>query len=118
MIMAGDAADAVTVAERVRSAFETCGATVAGNAIGATVSIGIASSADPVNLDTLLARGDAALYRAKAAGRNCIQIATNAPVVVAPPLAPLSSLAAELEQATRPTTPRPARFAPAIARAA
>ena len=39
--------------------------------IGATVSIGAATSHEPVtNIDALLARADAALYQAKHDGRN------------------------------------------------
>jgi diguanylate cyclase (GGDEF)-like protein len=41
-----------------------------------TVSIGAAtSSADDATVDALLARADAALYQAKAAGRNCVRTA-------------------------------------------
>ena len=62
---------ATRIAERLRAAFEEAGATVAGHAIGATVSIGAASSYEPLtDLSPLLARADAALYRAKHDGRN------------------------------------------------
>ncbi|WP_165826380.1 GGDEF domain-containing protein [Rhizobium wuzhouense] len=40
-----------------------------------TVSIGVSTSSDPsVQLDTLLAEADAALYKAKADGRNCVRL--------------------------------------------
>jgi diguanylate cyclase (GGDEF)-like protein len=62
---------AVRIGERIRYGFETAGATVAGHPIGATVSIGAASSHDLVtNMDALIARADSALYRAKGEGRN------------------------------------------------
>jgi diguanylate cyclase (GGDEF)-like protein len=61
-------AEAMIVAERIR--FEVAAAPQP----ACTVSIGAASSdADDTSLDTLLARADAALYEAKAAGRNCIR---------------------------------------------
>jgi predicted signal transduction protein with EAL and GGDEF domain len=50
--------------------------TIANHAIGATVSIGAAISYDPVkSIDALIARADAALYRAKHEGRNRLHIA-------------------------------------------
>lgn len=64
------------IAERVRAGFERVGQVVAGHAIGATVSIGAATSYDLVtNIDALIARADAALYRAKGAGRNRLHTA-------------------------------------------
>ncbi len=62
---------AAMVGERVRAAFETCGVEIAGRAMNATVSIGIAELlADVANISNLLARADRALYAAKASGRN------------------------------------------------
>jgi diguanylate cyclase (GGDEF)-like protein len=67
---------AAPIAERVRAAFEIAGAVVAGQAIGATVSIGAATATDVVtNIDALIARADAALYRAKGEGRNRLRTA-------------------------------------------
>jgi diguanylate cyclase (GGDEF)-like protein len=67
---------AAAIAERVRANFELAGAVVSGHAIGATVSIGAASAANVVtNLDALIARADAALYRAKGGGRNRLCVA-------------------------------------------
>jgi diguanylate cyclase (GGDEF)-like protein len=70
-IVPGGLESASKIAERVRSGFEAAGATVASHAIGATVSIGAAVSHEPVRaIDGLIARTDAALYRANRAGRN------------------------------------------------
>ena len=64
------------IAERVRSGFEVAAAVVAGQAVGATVSIGAATSHELVtNIDALIARADAALYRAKGDGRNRLRTA-------------------------------------------
>ncbi len=67
---------AAVIAERVRAGFETAGAVIAGQAIGATVSIGAATATDVVtNIDALIARADVALYRAKGEGRNRLRTA-------------------------------------------
>jgi diguanylate cyclase (GGDEF)-like protein len=59
------------IAERLRSSFEIAGITIADQTIGATVSIGAATSYEPVtDIAPLLARADEALYRAKRDGRN------------------------------------------------
>ncbi len=62
---------AARIAERLRAAFEEAGVAVGGYAIGATVSIGAATCYEPLaDIGPLLARADAALYRAKHDGRN------------------------------------------------
>ena len=62
-------ADARIVAERIRAGIAGIGVQP-----WCTVSIGAAtSSVDDVTVDALLARADAALYQAKAAGRNCVR---------------------------------------------
>ena len=64
------------IAERVRSGFEVSGATIGTHTAGATVSIGAAISYDAVTaIDALVARADAALYRAKHDGRNRLHVA-------------------------------------------
>jgi diguanylate cyclase (GGDEF)-like protein len=62
---------AARIGERIRASFESAGASVAGHPIGATVSIGLATTLGLVtNMDALIARADGALYRAKGEGRN------------------------------------------------
>jgi diguanylate cyclase (GGDEF)-like protein len=72
-ILSGSLADACIAAERVRLAFEVTAAGPDGHQIPATVSIGVASGLPDAAIDTIIARADAALYRAKAKGRNRIE---------------------------------------------
>jgi diguanylate cyclase (GGDEF)-like protein len=79
-IVAGDAEDGRAAAERVRFAFELRGVTIGDHEIGATVSTGVATGeptrvSDITFVEALLARADAALYRAKENGRNRVEIA-------------------------------------------
>ncbi len=61
--------EALVVAERIRAGIEH-GRTQP----GCTVSIGVAASVPGEStMDTILGRADEALYRAKAAGRNCVR---------------------------------------------
>jgi diguanylate cyclase (GGDEF)-like protein len=72
---------ALRIGERVRRGIEAAGINVAGHNIGATVSIGAATSYDLVsNIDALIARADHALYRAKGQGRNRLYMADEGPV--------------------------------------
>jgi diguanylate cyclase (GGDEF)-like protein len=65
------AADAQPTAERLRRAIGALSVESLGNLFGTTASIGTASVADgDVELDELLRFADAALYRAKQAGRD------------------------------------------------
>lgn len=70
---------AMMVAERIRSGLETAAlplGTDQGPDHGiVTVSIGLAMTLSPDSFEAALARADAALYRAKNAGRNQIQVA-------------------------------------------
>jgi hypothetical protein len=71
--MPGTLQDGLVVAQRIRAAFEIAGRTVSGRYVGATVSIGVAAHESAANIDALLARADAALYAAKANGRNRVE---------------------------------------------
>jgi diguanylate cyclase (GGDEF)-like protein len=68
---------ALVVAEQIRSAFATATREVEGRPIAGTVSIGVVVAYDAVlDLSALLAQADHALYRAKQAGRNRIEVAS------------------------------------------
>jgi diguanylate cyclase (GGDEF)-like protein len=103
------------IAERLRASFETAGITIAEQTIGATVSIGAATSYEPVtDIAPLIARADEALYRAKRDGRNRLHKADEGePSEQARPAA-----AVRTEPAPKPamaTRKRPARHAkPAV----
>jgi len=76
-VLLGDACrdNAFKVAERIRSTFAALAATVAGHAVNATASIGVAIIQDPQqDVHALLAQADQALYRAKARGRNRVVV--------------------------------------------
>jgi diguanylate cyclase (GGDEF)-like protein len=61
---------ATAAAEELRAAVQEEGLLVDGHAVGVTVSIGVAALRQDDTVETLLARADAALYRAKHEGRN------------------------------------------------
>jgi len=66
---------ALTLAERIRAALEDGGMKANQQHIAATVSIGIVISRDAaISLRDLLAHADAALYEAKAGGRNRVAV--------------------------------------------
>jgi diguanylate cyclase (GGDEF)-like protein len=67
---------ALRLAERLRTTFAATSHAVAGHAVAATVSIGVAiSDGADLDLNALLKTADEALYRAKIAGRNCVRCA-------------------------------------------
>jgi diguanylate cyclase len=71
--------DALWLAERVRAAVETASHSVGEHTIRATVSVGVALSNDATaDLTGLLKAADQALYRAKEAGRNRVEISSHA----------------------------------------
>jgi len=75
MLSASSPKSASSVAERVRATLEGLAFQTPGGAIKATVSIGVAiRTSEPETLQALLSRADAALYRAKADGRNRVHI--------------------------------------------
>lgn len=72
-IIPGTSEEAGLVAERLRAAFQKAGRVIAGIEMGATVSVGVATALAPAPIEPLLARADAALYRAKHNGRNRVE---------------------------------------------
>ncbi len=67
--------EARAAAERLRKAIEADVVEFDGARIGVTISVGLALVADGEPLDAALTRADKALYRAKNAGRNRVDIA-------------------------------------------
>jgi diguanylate cyclase (GGDEF)-like protein len=65
-----NAAAAARIAERIRLKFAETARQIDGDAVGATVSVGLATANAPFELGALIAAADRALYRAKAEGRN------------------------------------------------
>lgn len=66
----------VALADRIRGDFEKAARDINDQSVGATVSIGVVVSQEaPFDLHDLLGRADAALYAAKEAGRNRIEVA-------------------------------------------
>jgi diguanylate cyclase (GGDEF)-like protein len=82
-ILPGAPHDAAVAAERVRLAFEGAAMTIANQPVSATVSIGVAGGEAGVDVSTMIAAADLALYKAKEAGRNRTELADEYPV--APP---------------------------------
>ena len=77
-MVSGTRTDAAVAAERVRTAFAAAEVEFGGQRITATVSIGIACGSPQTAVETLITRADAALYRAKANGRDRIEMAEDA----------------------------------------
>lgn len=73
-ILSGSLNEAAIAAERVRSAFQKASGAPDGPQIPATVSIGVACGLPDASIDVLIARADAVLYRAKANGRNRVEL--------------------------------------------
>jgi diguanylate cyclase (GGDEF)-like protein len=70
-------ADAAVVAERVRAAFAAASIWRDGQQIAATVSVGVACGLPSAAVELIVARADAALYRAKTQGRNRVETTTD-----------------------------------------
>jgi diguanylate cyclase (GGDEF)-like protein len=75
-----DLAGAATVAESLRCLIKNLRVTVGAQSIGVTASFGVTQimPGDQV-VDTALGRADAALYAAKASGRNCVRCSIGSP---------------------------------------
>ncbi len=61
------------LAERVRTHIDRCSIMAGGAAVHVTLSLGVATGQSAANLEKLLHGADAALYRAKSAGRNRVE---------------------------------------------
>lgn len=68
-----DLAEGVEVAERVRARINSDSMQCGNTSMYVTMSLGLAQAHADDNVDSLIERADAALYAAKAAGRNCVQ---------------------------------------------
>lgn len=100
-LLSGPMAETAVAAERMRNAFAAATTASDGHGIAATVSVGLACGSPHAAIDVLIARADAALYRAKANGRNRIELsdeAVPAPGRVAPAV-PLPTLQPSLAPA-------------------
>ena len=70
-------------ADRIRLAFAEACRALDGRILNATVSVGVTTAEPGSTVDSLLLAADKALYRAKANGRNRVEVAE--PVIVAEP---------------------------------
>ncbi len=68
-------AAAKDIAERARKTIEGLAIVYGGVSITVTASFGVSHSASTTDFDSLFEAADKALYRAKAAGRNCVRTA-------------------------------------------
>ena len=71
-----DAAGARVVAERLRDAVHEAHALYRGEEVPVELSIGVAEARPDESLDSLMQRADQAMYRAKRAGGNRVELAT------------------------------------------
>jgi len=69
-----DGEEGLAAAERVRTRLNRDDIHAGGTSLRLTISLGLASARQNDSVNTLLARADAALYAAKAAGRDCVRL--------------------------------------------
>ncbi len=74
LLPATDLVGAMQAAERLRAAVESAPLTVEGQTVVLTVSIGVVMVDAAEHINTALARADHALYTAKSAGRNRVEV--------------------------------------------
>lgn len=91
--------EALVAAERVRATFEAAGVQVDDVPLSTSVSIGVASGEEDVDLNALLAAADTALYRAKRGGRNRVEVASG----LEPPLSLDRARKAAAARTAKPT---------------
>ncbi len=124
-ILPGTLQEAGVAAERVRTAFEAAGKMVGDHALGATVSVGVASGEPGVDIMALVAAADRAMYKAKESGRNRVVLSDERPSVS--PQARSDALSAGSRQEKRagvgtgvlvPILARFRRFGPDVGRTA
>lgn len=65
---------AVLVAERIRNAINQMQVMASGKPVAVTMTLGLSTCGEGENLETAIARADAALYRGKAGGRNRLEL--------------------------------------------
>jgi diguanylate cyclase (GGDEF)-like protein len=75
ILVQADLDTAMPVAERIRTAIAATGIVHGDSTIHLTASIGVATLLPGERPQGLIARADAALYRAKRAGRNAVELA-------------------------------------------
>ena len=74
-VLLPESGDAEALAERLRATVSATPVVTDAGPIVVTISVGIAQLLDGDDLDALLARADAAMYRSKAAGRDQVTVA-------------------------------------------